>query len=279
MAVKIVTDSTCDLPRELASQLDITVVPLTVRFGTESYLDGVDLTPGEFFHKLVTGQVLPTTAAPAPGAFAEVYRKLLDQGHEVLSIHISNKLSATYNAALLGKEAVGAARSVEVIDSLSVSMGLGLLALAAARSAAAGAGLKEVSKLVREKMQAVRLYAAFDTLEYLKKGGRIGRATAFLGSLLNLKPMIVIREGEVHPLERVRTRAKAVGRLCDLVEGCPSVEELVVLHSTTQDEAEELAQRMEARLPGKRVHRAQFGPVLGTYTGPGILAIGFIEGT
>ncbi|MEW6033890.1 MAG: DegV family protein [Chloroflexota bacterium] len=278
MGLKIVTDSTSDLPPRLVEELDITVIPLIVRFGTETYRDGVDLSADEFFRKLVQGPVLPTTAAPGPAAFSEVYEKLLSQGHEVLAIHISNKLSATHGSAMLGKESLGPGRPLEVLDSTSVSMGMGLLVIQAARAAKAGAKLAEAASLVRQKIPVLNLYAAFDTLEYLHKGGRIGRAQALLGSVLNLKPMIVVRDGEVHPLERVRTRAKAIGRLVELVRECPNVEELTVLHSTTPDDMEDLAQRLAAIVPGRKVHRARFGPVLGTHTGPGVLGVGFLAG-
>ncbi|MBI2854233.1 MAG: DegV family protein [Chloroflexi bacterium] len=277
MALKIVTDSTADLPRDLARQLDIRVVPLTVRFGTETYLDGVQLSADEFFRKLVQSPVLPTTAAPGPGVFSELYNYLLDQGHEVLSMHISSKLSATFGSAVAGKNNLSAGSKVEVVDTMSVSMGLGLLALQAARVAVEGATLAEAVELVKRKMPAVKLYGAFDTLEYLYKGGRIGRAQALLGSMLNLKPMIVVRDGEVHPLERVRTRAKAVARLRQLVENSKDPEELAVIHATTPDDMEDLSKQVEKLVPGKRVHRTQFGPVLGTYTGPGILAVGLLE--
>ncbi len=277
MAVKIVTDSTADLPRDLVKKYDISVVPLTVRFGTETYLDGVDLSADQFFKKLVSSPVLPATGAPSPGTFGELYKSILAKGDHVASIHISNKLSATCASATTAKGNLPAGSPVEVIDTPSVSMGLGLIVLRAAAAAAAGAKLPEVAGLVKEMMTKIRLCGAFDTLEYLHKGGRIGRAQAFLGSMLNLKPIVVVQEGEVHPLERVRTRAKAVGHLLKLVEDSKKVEELAVLHATTPSDMEDLARRVEAIVPGVAVHRCQFGPVLGTYVGPGILAVAFLE--
>jgi DegV family protein with EDD domain len=274
MGVKVVTDSTSDLPPDLAKELDISVVPLMVRFGPETYRDGIDLSADEFYQKLVRGPALPTTAAPAPGLFAEVYERAREDGHDVLSVHISSKLSGTYDSALLGRRETKGA--VEVIDSLAVSMGLGLLAVVAARAARDGANLADVTALVREKMKSLHLYGALDTLEYLHKGGRIGGAQAFLGSVLNFKPLITVRDGEVHPLERVRTRGRAIARLCELVEGFSRIEEMAVIHSTTPAEMEELAGRLADRVPGKHVFRARFGPVLGTYVGPGILAVAFL---
>lgn len=276
MAVKIVTDSTCDLPRDMVEKYGVTVVPLFVRFGAQSYRDGVDLSADEFYRKLTSGGVLPTTAAPPPGVFTETYKNFLSQGHQVLSLHISSKLSATYSAALNGKDQIGPGKTVEVIDTFSVSMGLGLLVLEAARAVQAGAQLAEVAALVRSHMLKMTLYGAFDTLEYLQKGGRIGKASAMLGSLLNLKPMVVVRDGEVHPLERVRTRAKAVNRLVELAAQS-NAGEIAIMHATTPGDQDDLAKRIEAAAPGKVQVKAQFGPVLGTYTGPGILGAAFLE--
>lgn len=276
MAVKIVTDSTCDLPRDLVERYGVTVVPLFVRFGAQTYLDGVDLSADEFYHKLTGGGVLPSTAAPPPGVFTETYKKFLSQGHQVLSLHISSKLSATYSAALNGKDQLGPGKTVEVIDTLSVSMGLGLLVMEAARAVQAGSQLADVAGLIRSHMLKMRLYGAFDTLEYLHKGGRIGKASAMFGSLLNLKPMVVVRDGEVHPLERVRTRAKAVNRLVELAAEA-NAGEIAIMHATTPGDQDDLTRRIDGAVPGKALVKAQFGPVLGTYTGPGILGVAFLE--
>lgn len=277
MALAIVTDSTADLAPRLVQQLAISVVPLTVRFGEKSYRDGVDITPDEFYRNLTQEQGLPVTAAPGPGVFTELYQALLSQGHQVLSIHLSGKLSATYNSARLGMEALGPGQSVEVIDSMTVSMGMGLLVLQAARAARAGLKLEEVSAIVRQTMGRARLFGALDTLEYLHKGGRIGRAQAFLGSMLNFKPLVTVRDGEVHPLERVRTMAKAKARLVELVRSVPAIEELAVIHATTEDEVEKLAASLQPLVPDKEICRARFGPVLGTYVGPGVLGVALIE--
>lgn len=276
MAVKVVTDSTCDLPRALIEKWGIVVVPLHVRFGAESYLDGVDLSADEFYSKLTSSQVLPTTAAPAPGIFADTYTKLLTEGHEVVSLHISSKLSATYSSALNGRDHVGPGKPVEVIDTLSASLGLGLLVLRAAMAAREGGKRGEIAQAVKERIPDVRLYGAFDTLHYLHKGGRIGRASALLGSLLNLKPIVLVHDGEVHPLTKVRTRAKAADKLIELVAAA-KVEDIGVMHATTPADLDELAKRVSAVAPGKDVIRTQFGPVLGTYVGPGVLGVTFLE--
>ena len=205
MTVRVVTDSTADLPAKVIQEWGITVIPLQVNFGTEVYRDGVDLQPDEFYRKLVSSSVLPTTSVPPPGSFTEVYKKLSTNGDDVLSIHLSSKLSGTYNSARLAAKDLGNKR-VEIIDSLSLSMGMGILVVVAARAARTGASLEEVTALVHRAMKRCYLVGLLDTLEYLQKGGRIGRARAFLGHVLNLKPLLTIRDGEVYPMDRVRTQ-------------------------------------------------------------------------
>ncbi|MDP6495513.1 MAG: DegV family protein, partial [Dehalococcoidia bacterium] len=217
------------------------------------------------------------TAAPAPGVFSEVYGKLLKEGHEILSIHISSKLSGTYDSAVLGRKEQAGDGAIEIVDSLSVSMGIGLLAVVAARAAKEGSSLADVAIMVRKKMDELHLLGALDTLEYLHKGGRLGKAQALLGSLLNFKPLITVR-GEVQPIGRVRTRVKAVNRLYELAQDFGHIDEMAVLHSTTPEDMEALADRLAPLVPGKKIFRARFGPVLGTYTGPGILAVAFLGG-
>ncbi len=278
MTLKIVTDSTADIPEGVARTLGITVVPLNVHFGAEVYKDGRDLSSDEFFRRLIAGPVYPTTSQPSAGDFAQTYSNLAQQTDEILSIHISSKVSGTYNSALLGRDLAEKTCRVEVIDSLQISMGLGLVVIAAARAAAQGARLDEAAALTREIMPKVRTVCLMDTLEYLRRGGRIGRAQAFLGSLLNVKPMIKIEDGEVHPWERVRSRAKAIDRLYEFVAGLSNIKDLSILYSTTLSEARGFAQRLAPFFPPEQTHMAQFGPVIGTYTGPGALGVALIEG-
>ena len=276
MTVKVVTDSTCDLPPEVARDLGIVVVPLSVHFGSEVYLDGVDLSPDEFYSKLTQEPLLPTTSQPSGGAFAEVYESLAAETEEILSLHISAKLSGTYNSALLGKDALTKSCCVEIVDTLQASMALGLIAIVAARAAKKGANLDQALKIVKAAIPRAHIFGVVDTLEYLKKGGRIGKAQAFLGTLLQFKPLITCQDGEVHPLERVRTRRRALDRLLYLVKEFRNIEELAVIHSTIPEEAEALVDRLDTLVPKEKVYLARFGPVIGTYLGPGSLGVALI---
>ena len=276
MSVKIVTDSTSDLPVEVAQELGITVVPLYVHFGEEVFRDGVDLATDEFYRRLVTSPALPTTSAPSPGTFSEVYSRLAKEGQAIFSIHISSKLSATWGVARLGSEGLDC--PIQIVDSQSTSMGCGLLAIVAAKAVRDGASLEEVSTLVEQTIPRAHLFGLLDTLEYLHKGGRIGKAQAFLGTMLKVKPVLTVRDGEVLPLERVRSRAKAIDRMCQIIEGFGPFSEIAILHNTTPEEAEALAQRLEPLFPRERMYSAKFGPVMGTYVGPGTLGVALIQG-
>jgi DegV family protein with EDD domain len=278
MTIKLITDSTADLPPALAQELRITVIPCYVHFGTETYRDHIDMKADEFYRRLAQSQALPTTSAPSPGTFVEAYQQAAAEGDEILSVHLSAKLSATMSSALLAKEQIGSGFRVEVIDSQSVSMGLGLLVIAAAKAAKSGATLDEVCELVQRAIPRTHLFALLDTLEYLQKGGRIGRAQALLGTLLNIKPLITVQEGEVSPLERVRTRARGLQRLRELAEALPRPQALAVLYSTTLGEAETLAQQLEPLCPNSEIYRSTFCPALGAHTGPGILGLAAIAG-
>ncbi|MCX6023670.1 MAG: DegV family protein, partial [Chloroflexi bacterium] len=213
MAVKIVTDSTADIPAAMASNLDISVVPLNVHFGAESLRDGVDLTTDGFFVRLPQSPVLPTTSQPSPGAFLETYTALLDAGHDVLSVHISAKLSGTMNSALLAQRELPAGAPLEIVDTGFTSMALGMAVIEAARAAQSGAGLAEAAAVARRTVGRTHLLMFLETLEYLQKGGRIGKAQALLGSLLSFKPILAFKNSEVLPAGRIRTRGKAIDHL------------------------------------------------------------------
>ena len=278
MVVRVVTDSTADIPKEVAQELGITVVPLSVHFGEEVYQDGVDLFADEFFHKLQNSPTLPTTSQPSGGSFAQVYDELAAETEEIISIHISNKLSGTYNSAILGREAMGAKCRVEVIDSFLASMGLGVVVIAAAEAAREGANLDQIAELTRQDASRSHFFGAVDTLEYLQKGGRIGRAQAFLGTLLNIKPLIGIEDGEIYGLEKVRSRKRVLERLVEFTSGFKSIDKISVVHSTTPDEAEILVERLASIFPPQQIYRARFGPVIGTYLGPRALGVAVMEG-
>lgn len=273
MTVRIVTDSTADLPPALARELNITVVPLIVRFGEETYRDGVDLTTEAFYQRLAESATFPSTSQPSVGDFLSVYERLARDTDQVLSVHISSKLSGTVNSALqASKELEGRCR-IEVMDSAQASMTLGMVATAAAREAAGGSPLETVRTVAEEACARMRLYCLLDTLEYLKMGGRIGRVQAFLGSLLSIKPIISVQDGLVVPMDRPRTRARGLDRLVELAQELAPLSEAWVCFSTTPDEAQELAQRVSPLVSTGKVGLTQLGPVLGSHLGPGALGL------
>ena len=277
MAVKVVTDSTADLPDDLAQSLGIIVVPLSVNFGTDTYLDGLDIRADEFYTKLINSDSLPTTSQPTPAAFIEVYHALSSETDEIISIHISPKLSGTINSALLARDAMNSHCRIEIIDSLQASMGLGLIVIRAARAAQAGANLDEVVKIVQEIIPRIHFFGMVDTLEYLHKGGRIGKAQALMGTLLNIKPLIGTGDGEVQPKGKARTQKKALTRLFEMTQEFGEIEELTIAHSTIPEEAAAFTERLSPVFDKGKIYQARIGPVIGTYLGPGSIAVGIIE--
>jgi len=279
MTVKIVTDSTSDIPPQVAEDLGICVIPLYVHFGTEVYRDGVDLSASEFYQKLVTSKSLPTTSTISPGEFAKIRDDLSEQTDEILAITISSKLSATYDAVLQGKDMRKKKDCrVEAIDSKYVGMALGLIAIAAAKEALAGANLQQVVDMVKKTLPKVHIRMAFDTLEYVRKGGRIGRAQAFLGTLLSVKPILTLKDGETTPIARERSRSRAIEHLYRFATGFNNIREMAVEYATTPEEATALIQRLDPAFPRERIYISTIGSVLGTHLGPGALGIGLLEG-
>ncbi len=278
MGVKIVTDSTSDLPRALAEELGITVVPLSVQFGAEVFVDRVTMSPDEFFERLTLGEDYPTTSQPSVGDFVEAYERLGADADGIVSIHVSDKVSGTLNSARLASEQAQVSCPIEVLDTYSVSMGVTMVAIEAARAASAGGDIGHVTGVAADAITRCQVFALLDTLEYLEKGGRIGKAQALLGTLLRVKPMIILREGVVHELAKERTRRKGIARLERTAREFAPLAGLAVMHSTTSDEADALAKSVAGLLtPGNEPMVMQFGPVLGTYTGPGALGIGLLS--
>jgi DegV family protein with EDD domain len=273
--VHIVTDSTADIPPEIAADLGITVVPLTISFGTESFRDGVDLSADEFYARLPVVKDLPTTSQPPPALFRYDYEHLVSRG-EVVSVHLSQKFSGTIESARAVARDLAPER-ITVVDSGSTSMGLGFCAIAAARAAKDGASRAECAAIAESVASRLRIAVAFETLEYLRRGGRIGRAKAFLGGLLRLKPILTVKDGEAFPVTRARSRQKALDALFALVDGPGEIDEICVLHTTTPDDADTLAERVRARRPGVPLILGRFGPVLGVHGGPGMLGIAVID--
>jgi len=273
VAVKIVTDSVADLPAQVVEKLGIAVVPLHVRFGTEVYRDGVDLTAEQFYDRLVHSKTLPVTSVPSPGSFAEAYDKLAEETDEILVITLSSKLSGTYEVALQSMGLMKRKCRVEVIDSQWAVMAEGFIVMKAAKAAQAGASLDEVVDIARKTIPYVDFLATFDTLEYLKRGGRIGAAQALLGSILKINPLITLKDGVVEPAGKTRSRAKAIDRLYNFAMSFAHIEELAVEDATTPDDAEALVERLSSKFPKERIYRSKMSSVIVTHTGPRAIAV------
>jgi len=275
VTVKVITDSSCDLPQLLADELDITIVPLTVRFGSEEFLDRQDLTSAEFWARCERSPTLPETAAPSPGQFETAYREAAANGSEgVVVVTISGGLSATGQSAQVAADAVADTIAVKVVDSRQVSGALGLVALAAGRLAQAGKGLEDVAGAAADEATRTRLFATFDTLDNLRKGGRIGRAQAFFGTVLSMKPVIEIADGVVEAESRQRTRGKSLRYLADKVRAAAPVEHLLLLHADADDHPELLAMLSET-LPRDQIIVTNVGAVIGTHSGPRAMGVAF----
>jgi DegV family protein with EDD domain len=276
MAVRIVTDSASDLPPEVCDRYGIEVVPLTIRFGDAEYVDRKELSTEEFWRKLEASSVLPETAAPSVGAFEETFRRLADDGADgVCCINLSANLSATMQSAQLAAKALDGLVPAIVIDSKSASMGIGNLVLHAARRAAEGADLETIAREVEARASGQRVLAALDTLEYLRKGGRIGGAKAMLGSMLSIKPIVTVVDGSVDEAGKVRTRSKALRFIVDRIpEG--GIEQIAVLHAGAPD-LEEFLELVRPRVAGAEVVVGHIGPVIGVHTGPRVLGVAWIE--
>lgn len=277
MTVRIVTDSTCDLPAHVVERLGITVVPLTVFFGDEALLDGVEIDSQTFYERLKSSGTLPRSSQPSVDLFQETYERLSADGSEIVSIHLSSKMSGTLNAASVAREVVKASAHVDLIDSYQVSLGLGVIVMEAALAAQAGKSLAEVVGATRRAMDSTGVYLLVDTLEFLRRGGRIGRASSLLGSILSIKPILHVEDGEVAPVERVRTRAKAIERIFQLALKHPRSKTLFVAYGGDSAQAELLMERLRPALPHTEILLAEFGPVVGVHTGPGSLGIAYVE--
>ena len=272
-AVAIVTDSTADLPPQLLKQKAIRVVPLTLNLEGRSLLDGVDIRPSEFYRKLPNATTHPTTSQPSPGQFAEVYEELLADHAAVVSIHISEKLSGTYASALQAAEMTDPGR-VRVIDSHLVSMSLGLLTLAASDMAVNGNNADAIVERASAMRDRVQTFFSVATLEFLRRGGRIGRASALLGSVLQVKPVLCIRDGLVTPLERVRTFDRALNRIVELSREVDTGKGLCVIvgHGDAEADAERVARELEPVAETLLIQ--PLGPVVGAHAGPGVVGVG-----
>jgi DegV family protein with EDD domain len=275
--VRVITDSACDLPNDLAVELGIEIVPLTIRFGDDEFVDRRDLSPKQFWARCATSPVLPETAAPSSGAFEEAFRAAKAAGAEgAVCINLSSKLSATYQAAQMGAKAVEGELPVRVVDSLSVTMGLGNIALTAARLAAAGKSIDDVAGAAEDLVRRTRVLGTLDTLENLKKGGRIGGAKAMLGSMLSLKPVIWVNDGVVEEESKQRTRSRALRYLVDKVaeQAKQGIEDLAVMHGDAPD-LDEFLDLLDAHFPREDIVIGDIGAVIGTHAGPRVMGVAY----
>lgn len=278
MSIAIVTDSTADIPKDIAQKHGITVVPLNVRFGMEEFKDGIDIDNDEFYRRLQAESELPTTSQPSPGDFSAAYEKLLADHDGVVSIHISGKLSQTINSAVQGAREVDSdGTKIKTVDTGQATIPLGLIVIEAAKSAASDADLDVVVSAANNATDRARFYGMVDTLEYLVKGGRIGRAKGFIGGLLKVTPIITLEEGESSPVANPRTRRKGLEKLKQLVEEAAPFDQLAMHYSTEPEEIQKLAADLAHLAPEDGVMISQIGAVVGTYSGPGSLGVGFIR--
>lgn len=277
MTVRIVTDSTCDLPRDLIAAYGITVVPLTVFFGEEALLDGVDIDADGFYERLKSTKETVRTSQPSVELFRHAYEELSQEADEVVSIHLSSKLSGTLNAASVAREELAHSLHIDLIDSYNVSLGLGLIVLEAAAVAQAGGRLEDVVAAARRAMDRVSVIVVVDTLEYLQRGGRIGRARSLLGSVLSIKPLLQVESGEVAPFDRVRTRTKAIERLYEMATARSRAKMLFVGCGGNEADGEAFIERLRPVMPHTDIGIASLGPIVGVYTGPNAMGIATLE--
>ena len=274
MAVAVVTDSSCDLPADLVNEHGIEVVPLSIRFGNEELVDRVDLTPGQFWARCASSPTLPETAAPSPGAFEQSFRRAAAGADGVVCVNISSKLSATIQAAQSAAKTLEGEVPVRVVDSRSVTMGLGMIVLGTARAGAASNSIDDVAAVAQDLSRRTRVYGTLDTLENLKKGGRIGGAQAFLGSLLSVKPSIYVRDGAVEPGPRVRTRGKGLAWLAERVAADQPPGDVAIVHGDAPD-VDQLTALLAEHVPAERIVVADLGAVIGTHAGPRTIGVAY----
>ena len=273
----IVTDSLSDFTPQMAQKLGIALVPLYVKFGNESYRDNVDISTEEFYHRLTLSKTIPTTSTVTPNFFAELFTKLTEETNEILAIIASQMYSGTYGSALQGKAMVKKKCRIEVIDSQLAVGGQMLLVVLAAQMAKDGDNLSQVASWVRRAMPRTHVRMSFDTLEYLRRGGRIGKAQASLGSLLKVNPVLGIKDGATFPVARPRNRTQAMDFLVNFAKSFHHIEALAIEDATTPNELEILAQHLKDLAPPERFYRSKISPVVGTHVGPRVLAVSVLE--
>ena len=278
MTVRVVTDSSSDMPRDVAAQYGISVIPQKIIFGTEELRGGVDISGDEFYRRVSTSPTLPTTSQASAGEFKELYESIAGDADGIVSVHVSGALSGTVNSARSGGDEAEIECPVEIVDSMQAGMGTGLVTIAAARAALDGGDLRQVVSAAEDAASRCETYVLLDTLEYLVKGGRVGKARAMVATLLKIKPMIILREGIVDELGKERSHRKGMARLRRVTEDFAPLDELCVNYTTTPDEARAFADQLQSLLPeGKEPLIAQIGPAVGTYTGPSAIGISLLR--
>lgn len=273
MAIKVITDSTCDISPELAQEFNISMVPIYIYFGEEVYRDGVDITADEFYTRLATSPVHPSTSQPSPQDFAQAYKQYMKDFDGIVSIHISSKISGTYNSALLARDAIASSIPIEVFDSGFNSAGLWLVVMAAARLAHDGSDLAHVKEEINRTIKQVRMFGMFATMKYLARGGRISRTISEASRILNVKPLLTFNYGEIERAGLVRTTSAGIQRMCSFVEHNLPASEVTIVHSAVPDQAQILKDRLRDSVHESRINIAKLGAALGVHGGPGVLVL------
>ena len=273
MRVQVITDSTSDIPLDVAKKMGIRVMPIYVRFGDKTFRDGVDILSNEFYSMLTSSPVHPATSQPNPEDFTRVYKEYCEKVDGIASIHISSKISGTYNSAVLARKTLKTCCPIEVLDSKFNSAGLGLVVIAAARLAQAGASLTEVIQESKKAVSQVQMFGIFETMKYLARSGRVNKTIAAASGFLHVMPLLTFREGEIVRAGLVRTISKGMDRIYDFVKSSSPVSELTIVHSAVKDQASELKQRLDGLIAEENIAIAELGAGLGVHGGPGVLLV------
>lgn len=274
MTVKIVTDSSSDIPGEIARELGITVVPLYVQFAGKTYRDGIDITPQKCIEILGSESEIPTTAAASPYDFAETYRKLSHECDSIISLHLSGRVSNTLDAAKKGREILGEGSCrIEVVDSRLVTLALGLVSIAAARAARAGQSIQEILDYIGRLIPSIRVFGMLDTLKYVARSGRLGKAGTLLGSVIPVKPILTLKEGVVAPVGVVRTRSKGMERLYEIIRSTVNIKAIGIAHSTVEEEIKTITDKLKELVPSVVPVISSLGPALAVHGGPGSVLV------
>ncbi len=277
MNIQVITDSTSDIPRDIAEELGIRVVPVYIRFNDKVYRDGVDIQKDEFYQVLADSPYHPATSQPTPEDFVSAYKEYCDTVDGIISIHVSSKASGTYNSAIIAKKMLGSQCPIEVVDSQFTSAGLALVVMAVARLVKAGKNLAVITAEVRRIINKVDIFGVFDTMKYLARSGRVSKTIVTAANILDVKPLLTFREGEIIRAGLVRSFSRGMDRLYKFVEGKGDIAELIIVHSAIPEKAEQLKKRLAWLFPEELIRTFQLGAGLGVHGGPGALLVGLRE--